>query len=156
MVTRRGRSLSGRDWLTGIKYKFTTVTQNATIDRVLKNNASSVKHAFESWIKQIISHELKIDFPDLFQRRRRIKDSELKLEFEQNAKLTQQKGRGILQQAVDSTRIETARSLEKKHIKYADAENDKMLIQSTIEKFEKSKALKWKGYPIINQWYRQS
>ena len=96
-----GKSIVGRDWLSAMKYKISAPISEKgewIVNTIKVNQASSVeKLSCETmaFLKE---------FPELFTRKGKVKDYEVKIQMKDEAKVSQQKGRRIpiqLQNAVD-------------------------------------------------------
>ena len=128
LVAERGaKSLIGRDWLNAFNYKFFSPNQNEGKRIICKVTSGTTKpnktdkpnktSKPENWNNQQNEQiKLKEQFKELFERQGKLNKHKVKIEFEQNAKITQQKGRRVpilLQEAVQA---EVERLLEEGHI----------------------------------------
>ena len=82
------------------------------------------------------------DFPKLFERKGKIKNHQVRINFKPGAKITQQKGRRIpiqLQKAVDE---EISRLLKEGHIEKINEIKDDVIIQPTVITVKKDRSVK--------------
>ena len=115
LVAERGaKSLIGRDWLNAFNYKFVSPNQNegkpiickitSGTTKPIKTTKPSKTTKPENWNdKQNEQIKSKQQFKDLFEPEGKLNQHKVRIEFKQNAKITQQKGRRVpvqLQEAV--------------------------------------------------------
>ena len=129
LVAERGAMLLiGRDWVKTFNYKFVLPNQNEgkrIICKVTSRTTKPIKTAKPS--KTIISEnwndqqneqlKIKQHFKDLFERQGKLNRHKVRIEFKQNAKITQQKGRRVPIQVLDAVQAEIDRLLEEATLK---------------------------------------
>ena len=122
LIAKKGTNSSiGRGWLSTLRYRFTPVNEGEL-------EVISVEKDEEPKETKQLSKE----FPDLFKRNGRIRNHQVKINLESDAKISQQKGRRIpiqLQNAVDA---EIKRLLKDGHIEKINEIKDDVFIQPTI------------------------
>ena len=72
------------------------------------------------------------EFPELFKRKGRVKDYEIKIDMKENAKITQQKGRRIPIQLQEQVDKEIEKLLKNGHIERIEKIQDDVFIQPTV------------------------
>ena len=82
------------------------------------------------------------EFPNLFKRKGRVKNYEIKIDMKQDAKITQQKGRRIPIQLQDQVDSEIQKLLKEGHIEKVDKIQDNVFIQPTVITVKKDKSVK--------------
>ena len=88
---KRYKTIVGRDWLTALRYKIVHATEEG---ENLINCVSEEKVKPEVELSAEVKH-LKRQFPDLFERRGRVKDYLIKTDMKKGTRVTQQKSRRI-------------------------------------------------------------
>ena len=103
LVAERGaKSLIGRYWLNAFNYKFVSPNQNegkpiickitSGTTKPIKTTKPSETTKPENWNdKQNEQIKLKQQFEDLFEREGKLNNHKVRIEFKQNAKISQQK-----------------------------------------------------------------
>ena len=140
LVAERGaKSLIERDWLNAFNYKFVSLNQNEgkrIICKVTSGTTKPIKTAKrnktnnpENWNDQQNEQiKIKQQFKDLFERQRKLKGHKVRIEFTQNAKITQQKGRRVPIQLQDAVQAEVDILIEEGHIEKVNEVTDKQFI----------------------------
>ena len=82
------------------------------------------------------------EFPELFKRKGRVKDYEIKIDMKENAKITQQNGRRILIQIHEQVDKEIEKLLKDDHIERVEKIQDDVFIQPTVITVKKDKLVK--------------
>ena len=105
MAPNSGKSIIGRDWLIALRYKITQPIERGKCN-VNTKFTECAEVVNEISPEEKISPEVQImrEIPELFKRKGRVEDYEIKIDMKENAKITQQKGRRIpiqLQEQVD-------------------------------------------------------
>ena len=124
LVAERGaKSLIGRDWLNAFNYKLVSPNQNEGKPIIFKITSGTTKPIKttkpsettkpENWNdKQNEQIKLKQHFKALFEREGKLNKHKVRIEFKQNAKITQQKGRRVPVQLQEAVEKEIERLLE--------------------------------------------
>ena len=139
-----GKSIIGRDWLIALRYKIT---------QPIERGECNVNTKFTEYAEAVneISPEEKIspevqqimrEFPELFKRKARVKDYEIKTDMKENAKITQQKGRRIPIQLQEQVDKEIEKLLKDGHIERIEKIQDDVFIQPTVITVKKDKSVK--------------
>ena len=144
LVAERGaKSLIGRDSLNAFNYKFVSPIQNEgkrVICKVTSGTTKPIKSAKpnktinpENWNDQQ-NEQLKIkqQFKELFEQQGKLIRHKVRIEFKQNAKITQQTGRRIPIQLKDALQVEIDRLIEEGHIEKVNEVTDKQFIQLVV------------------------
>ena len=154
LVAERGaKSLIGRDWLNAFNYKFVSHNQNEgkrIIFKVTSGTTKPIKSAKpnktinpDNWNdQQNEQSKIKQKFKELFERQGKLNRHKVRNEFEQNAKITQQKGRRVPIQIQDAVQAEVDRLLEESHIEKVNEVTDKQVIQPVVITVKKDKSVK--------------
>ena len=133
LIAKNGtKSIIGREWLTTLKYKLVP-KQKGELDV----NSIEKEKDLSAETKQFVK-----EFPKLFERRGRVKNHKVRINFKTDAKITQQKGRRIpiqLQKAVDK---EIGRLLKEGHIEKINEIKDDVFIQPTVKTVKKDRSVK--------------
>ena len=85
---------------------------------------------------------MKNKFPKLFERQGKISGHNIKIEFKEGAKITQQKGRRVLLQLQKAVDAEFKSLLDAGHIRRVDKISDEMFIQPVVITFKKDRSVK--------------
>ena len=85
---------------------------------------------------------MKQQFKDLFEREGKLNQHKVRIEFKQNAKITQQKGRRVPVQLQEAVQKEIERLLEEGHIEKVNEVTDKLFIQPVVITVKKDKSVK--------------
>ena len=124
MVAERGaKSLIGRDWLNAFNYTFVSPDQNegkrnicivtsGTTKPIITAKPSETVHSKIWKDHQKEQLKLKQQFKELFERQRKVNKHKVQIEFKQNAKSTQLKGRQVPIQLQEAAQAETDKFLE--------------------------------------------
>ena len=154
LVAERGaKSQIGRDWLNAFNYKFVSPNQNEGKPIICKITSGTTKPNKttkpsettkpENWNdKQNEQIKLKQQFKDLFEREGKLNKHKVRIEFKQNAKITQQKGRRVPVQLQEAVQKEFERLLEEGHIEKVNEVTDKKFIQPVVITVKKDKSVK--------------
>ena len=129
LIAKNGtKPIIGREWLTTLKYK-----QKGELDV----NSIEKEKDLSAETKQFVK-----EFPKLFERRGKVKNHKVRINFKTDAKITQQKGRRIpihLQKAVDE---DIGRLLKEGHIEKINEIKDDVFIQPTVLTVKKDRSVK--------------
>ena len=154
LVAERGaKSLIGRDWLNAFNYKFVSPNQYEGKRIICKVTSGTTKpnktdepnktSKPENWNNQQNEQiNLKEQFKELFERQGKLNKHKVKIEFKQNAKITQQKGRRVPIQLQEAVQAEVERLLEEGHIEKFNEVTDKQFIQPVVITVKKDKSVK--------------
>ena len=154
LVAERGaKSLIGRDWLNAFNYKFVSPNQNEGKRIICKVTSGTTKpnktdepnktSKLEKWNNQQNEQiKLKEQFKKLFERQGKLNKHKVKIEYKQNAKITQQKGRRVPIQLQEAVQAEVERLLEEGHIEKVNEVTDKQFIQPVVITVKKDKSVK--------------
>ena len=82
------------------------------------------------------------EFPDLFKRKGRVKNYEIKSDMKKNAKISHQKGRRIPIQFLEEVDTEIEKLLKDGQIEKVDKIQDDVFIQPTVITVKKDKSVK--------------
>ena len=133
LITRDGkRSLIGRDWLNQLNFRVGEVTKNCEYNKTVNNLNEQDKE-----IK-----ELKKKFSEFSKQKGKIKGHKIKVEFQRDATVTQQKGRRAPLQLQSAVETEIAQLINEGHIRMVDKINDKVFIQTVVITVKKDKTVK--------------
>ena len=155
IADKGAKSLIGHDWLNAFNYKFVSPSKSEGNKAIytIKQNAKQPNKTIQPG-KQNISeslsdndnHNEKIklqnQFPSLFTRQGQIRDHTVKIEFEPEAKITQQKGRRVLIQLQDAVQEEIERLLNEGNIERVTDVTDKQFIQPVVITVKRDKSVK--------------
>ena len=123
LIAKNGtKSNIGREWLTTLKYKLVPGQKGE-----LEVNSIEKEKDLSAETKQFVK-----DSPKLFERRGKVKNHNVRINFKADAKITQQKGRRIpiqLQKVVDE---EIGRLLKEGHIEKITEIKDDVFIQPAV------------------------
>ena len=154
LIAERGaKSLIGRDWLNAFNYKFVSPNQNEgkrTICKITSGTTQPIKsdkpnktNEPENWNNQQNEQiKLKQQFKELFERQGKLNKHKVKIEFKQNAKITQQKGRRVPIQLQEAVQDEIERLLKEGLIERVSEVTDKQFIQPVVITVKKGKSVK--------------
>ena len=154
LVAERGaKSLIGRDWLNAFNYKFVSANQNERKRNICKVTSGTTKSNKmdkpnktskpENWNNQQNEQtKLKEQYKELFERQGKLNKHKVKLEFKQNAKITQQKGRRVPIQLQEAVHPEIERLLEEGHFEKVNEVTDKQFIQPVVITVKKDQSVK--------------
>ena len=133
LIAKNGtKSIIGREWWTTLKYKFVPEHKGE-----LDVNSIEKEKDLSAETKQFVK-----EFPKLFERRGKVKNHKVRMNFKTDAKITQQKGRRIpiqLQKAVDE---EIGRLLKEGHFEKINEIKDDVFIQPTVITVKKDRSVK--------------
>ena len=118
--------------MTTLKYKLVP-EQKGELDVISIEKEKDLSAETKQFVKE---------FPKLFERRGKVKNHKVRINFETDAEITQQKGRRIpfqLQRAVDK---EIGRLLKEGHIEKINEIKDDVFIQPTVITVKKDRSLK--------------
>ena len=139
-----GKSIIGRDWLIALRYKITQPIERGECNVNTKFtecaeavNEISPEEQISPEVQQIMR-----EFPELFKRKGRVKDYEIKIDMKENAKITQQKGRRIPIQLQEQVDKEIEKLLKDGHIERIEKIQDDVFIQPTVITVKKDKSVK--------------
>ena len=139
-----GKSIIGRDWLIALRYKISQPIERGECkvnteagDDAKAINEISPEKSISPEVQQIIR-----EFPDLFKRKGRVKNYEIKIDMKDNAKISQQKGRRFPIQLQDQVDKEIEKLLKDGHIEKVDKIQDDVFIQPTVITVKKDKSVK--------------
>ena len=139
-----GKSIIGRDWLIALRYQIRQPLEGGEckINNKLAKCAEAVneispEEKISPEVQQIMQ-----EFPNLFKRKGRVKNYEIKIDMKQDAKITQQKGRRIPIQLQDQVDSEIQKLLKEGHIEKVDKIQDNVFIQPTVITVKKDKSVK--------------
>ena len=123
LIAKKGtKSIIGREWLSTLNYQVAPEQKGEfEVNSIEKDQELSVE------TKQFVK-----EFPKLFERRGKVTNHKVKINFKADAKITLQKGRRIpiqLQKAVDK---EIGRLLKEGHIEKINEIKDDVFIQPTV------------------------
>ena len=124
------KSIIGREWLSTLRYKLVAEGE-------LEVNSIENQVELSTEAKQFVK-----EFPKLFERKGKIKNHQMRINFKTGSKITQQKGRRIpiqLQKAVDE---EIGRLLKEGHIEKINEIKDDVFIQPTVITVKKARSVK--------------
>ena len=117
-----GKSIIGRDWLIALRYKISQPIERGECkvntkagDDAKAINEISPEESISPEVQQIMR-----EFPDLFKRKGRVKNYEIKNDMKNIAKISQQKGRRIPIQLQDQVDKEIEKLLKDGHIEKVD------------------------------------
>ena len=85
---------------------------------------------------------MKNKFPKASERQGKFSGHNIKIEFKEGAKITQQKGRRVLLQLQKAVDAEFKSLLEAGHIRRVDIKSDEMFIQPVLITFKKDRIVK--------------
>ena len=120
---------------------FVKITSGTT--KPIKTTKPSETTKPENWNdKQNEQIKLKQQFEDLFERKGNVNIHKVRIEFKQNAKITQQKGRRVPLQLQEAVQKEIERLLEERHIEKVNEVTDKQFIQPVVITVKKNKSVK--------------
>ena len=140
VAEKRAKSRIGRDWLNASNYKFVLPIRKKVkmlITELLRNWNTQIKQTIQvKWKKSKMDRQhdnnelikLKEQYEELFTRQGRLIDHEVRTEFEQIAKVSQQKKRRIPIQLQEAVEEETGRLLKEGHIEKVREVTDKGFI----------------------------
>ena len=139
-----GKSIVGRDWLVALRYKIKQPIERGEY----KINKQSVK--CEESINEISPEkslnpevqQLVGEFPNLFKRKGRVKNYEIKIKMKDDVRISQQKGRRIPIQLQNQVDDEIEKLLKEGHIEKVDKIQDDVFIQPTVITVKKDKSVK--------------
>ena len=139
-----GKSIIGRDWLIALRYKITQPIERGECNVNTKFtecaeavNEISPEEKISPEVQQIMR-----EFPELFKRKGRVKDYEIKIDMKENAEITQQKGRRIPIQLQEQVDKEIEKLLKDGHIERIEKIQDDVFIQPTVITVKKDKSVK--------------
>ena len=139
-----GKSIIGRDWLIALRYKITQSIERGECNVNTKFtecaeavNEISPEEKINPEVQQIMR-----EFPELFKRKGRVKDNEIKIEMKENAKITQQKGRRIPIQLQEQVGKEIEKLLKDGHFERIEKFQEDVFIQPTVITVKKDKSVK--------------
>ena len=136
-----GKSIIGRDWLINLRYKMRQPIERGEckVNTVFVKCAKAVS---EISPKENISPEIQQvmrEFPDLFKRKARVKNYEIKIDMKDNAKISQQKGRRSTIQLQEQVEKEIEKLLKDGHIEKVVKIQDDVFTQLTVITVKKDK-----------------
>ena len=90
-----GKSIVGRDWLVALRYKSTQPIERGEcrINQQTENNGKIICEISPEEKQSPEVQQLIREFANMFRRKGRVKDFEIKIDVKSEAKITQQKGR---------------------------------------------------------------
>ena len=139
-----GKSIIGRDWLIALRYKITQPIERGECNVNTKFtecaeavNEISPEEKISPEVQQIMR-----EFPELFKRKGRVKDYEIKIDMKENSKITQQTGRRIPIQLQEQVDKEIEKLLKDGHIERIEKIQDDVFIQPTVITVKKDKSVK--------------
>ena len=124
------KSIIGREWLSTLRYKLVPEGE-------LEVNVIDKESELSAETKQFVK-----ELPKLFERKGKIKNHQVRINFKPGAKITQQKGKRItiqLQKAVDE---EISRLLKEGHIEKINEIKDDVFIHPTVITVKKDRLVK--------------
>ena len=88
-----GKSIVGHDWLVALRYKITQLIERGEceVNNQSVNSDNFVREVKPENQQSSQVQQLQREFPNLFKRKGRVKNYEIKLTMKDNAKITQQK-----------------------------------------------------------------
>ena len=136
-----------------LNYKFVSPNQNEEkriICKVISGTTKPIKSAkpnktinSENWNDQQNEQlRIKQQFKELFEPQGKLNRHEVRIEFKQNAKTTQQKGRRVPIQIQDAVQAEIDRLLEEGHFEKVNEVTDKRFIQPVVITVKKDENVK--------------
>ena len=144
VAPKSGKSIVGRDWLVALRYKIaqpiergecSVKTKTINCNKLIREISSEEKRSPEIM-------QLGGEFPNLFKRKGRVKNYEIKFKMKEGAKITQQKGRRVPIQLQDQVDNEIAKLLKEGHIEKVDKIQDDVFIQPTVITVNRDKSVK--------------
>ena len=131
LIAKTGmKSIIGREWLSALRYKLVSEGE-------LEVNSIEKETELSAEAKQFVN-----EFPKLFERKGKIKNHQVRINFKTGAKITQEKGRRTpiqLQKALDE---EIGRLLKEGHIERINEIKDNVFIQPTVITVKKDRSVK--------------
>ena len=136
-----GKSIIGRDWLIALRYKIRQPIERGEC-KVNTEFVKCAKAVSEISPEENISPEIQQvmrEFPDLFKRKARVKNYEIKIDMKDNAKISQQKGRRSTIQLQEQVDKEIEKLLKDGHIEKVVKIQDDVFTQLTVITVKKDK-----------------
>ena len=129
-----GKSIVGRDWLVALRYKKRQPIERGEceVNNQSVNSDNFVREVNPENQQSPQVQQLQGEFPKLFKRKGRVKNYEIKITMEDNAKITQQKGRRIPIQLQNEVDEEINELVKEGHIEKVDKIQDDVFIQPTV------------------------
>ena len=131
LIAKNGmKSIIGREWLSTLRHK---LVPEGELEVNVVDRESELSAETKQFVKEL---------PKLFERKGKIKNHQVRINFKPGAKITQQKGRRIpfkLQKAVDE---EISRLLKEGHIEKIHEIKDDVFIQPTVITVKKDRSVK--------------
>ena len=156
LVAEKGaKSLIGREWLNAFNYKFISPNQkeskpasyriNPKVEEQAKiNKTSEVTNTSEINFNNEINEQpkLKEQFKPFFTRQRRFEGHEVKTQFKNEGKITQEKRRRVPIELQEAVQREKEILLKEGHIEKVTEVTDKQLIQPIVITVKRDKSVK--------------
>ena len=142
LAATKRRSLVGPHWLETQKYQLTPANQIAASECFSMSSKKLMNATNSSEVHTIERSEMESTFPNSYKRHGRIKDHLIKLEFIDDVKFTQQKGRRVPIKLQEVVQNEIARPMKEKYNKKMSTVNDNVSIQPTVITVKKDKSVK--------------
>ena len=137
-------SIVGRDWLVALRYKITQPIERGECKvnaKTVNCNKSICEISLEE--KQSLEiRQLEGEFPNLFKRKGRLRNYEIKIKMEEGAKILQQKGSRIPIQLQNQVDDEIEKLLKEVHIEKVEKIQDDVFFQPTVITVKKYKSMK--------------
>ena len=134
-----GKSIEGRDWLVALRYKIPQLIERGEC-KINKQSLKCEESINEISPEKRLNPELQQlvgEFPNLFKRKRRVKNYEIKIKMKDDVRISQQKGRRIPIQLQNQVNNEIEKLLKEGHFEKVDKIQDDVFIQPTVNNFEK-------------------
>ena len=136
LVARPGaKSIVGRDWLNYLHYAIEPKKGGKCNAINLVNNVNKV--VVNKW-----ANEMKLEFPDLFERRGKIKQHKIHARLHKDTIVKQQKGRRVPIQLQDAVNKEVSRLLQEGHIVKVQEIKEDVFLQPTVITVKKDRSVK--------------
>ena len=139
-----GESIIGRDWLIALRYKISQPIERGEckVNTEVVNDAKVMNDISPEESVSPAVQRIMREFPDLFKRKGRVKNYEIKIDMKDNAKIAQQKGRRIPIQLQDQVDKEIEKLLKDNHIEKVEKIQVDVFIQPTVITVKKDKSVK--------------
>ena len=128
---KRSMSNIGIEWLSTLRYKLEPEQGRLIVNSIEKEQKLSEE------AKQLVR-----EFPALFERQCKVKNYQVKINLNPNAKISQQKRRIVPFQLQESVDAEVNRLLKDGHIEKIDEIKDDLSIQPTVLTVKKDRSMK--------------
>ena len=136
LVARPGaKSIVGRDWLNYLQYTIEPKKGGKYNSINLVNNVT--KETENKWTK-----EMKLEFPDLFERRGKVKQHKIHARLHKDTVVKQQKGRRVPIQLQDAVNKEINRLIQEGHIVKVQEIKEDVFLQPTVITVKKDRSVK--------------